>query len=212
MALLEVLGRVPKRRREKQQIAADTFGELVRQLANDEVVDESQIDAVLAATGRSVEDLSKAVELAKQRLAWHQRLSQEPERRRRLAEIEAECGASTAKVKKVTDAHKELGQRLYGEEQAIRQQLNLVDVAREKLRATRGEAIRAQERERTVGIQALMRRLNGLREQIRSGLGTRLSDEFKNRIRNQIGETEQEIKRLQSELTNLAGKSLEPRQ
>lgn len=96
-----LLGRVA----ERQTARAESYRDLVAQVADGAEVDESLADAILLDNAKTVEDLKAAVDLLQKRRKWRALLDEQPPAEARLQELYQERDALAKKFKALQDEY-----------------------------------------------------------------------------------------------------------
>ena len=194
------------RLRERSRL--DEFKALVRAIASGTEPNADEVERILNACGRSIDDLKKAVELYQRRVLWRELLDSLPrleaEREsieRRLAEADAELQAAERKHAKVTTP---LRNRL----EELRQATLTAENYRQRLVETcPNEELRERASELRRQLAEVSDRAHQLRQQInyhKSWTNVHLAEgESHDQHEAKIRECEKELSKLQKQIADL---------
>jgi len=136
--MLEVLEKLTRRRQESRRQQAASYIELVRAIANEQAPPISEVDAMLAASGKSEMDLQRDVETMRERL--------------RLAEGASRVVAIRVKVAEIERRHNENADKL---RQKIAELESKVAETADELRSLNAEAAPFEDAERRLAATCI---------------------------------------------------------
>lgn len=136
MNLTTLFDRITRSQKQRQHSRVADYRSLVAQIANGQEPDPAQIDELLTAHGKTVDDLKADVELHNQRVAWRKEYGALPALAKERSVLEMQI-AEADKVLEAADAHHtEVTTPLYYRLGAIKEATRLGNHACDELRRT----------------------------------------------------------------------------
>lgn len=202
--LTELLSKVVSRRKAREGAAVAGFDELVQRLADNEQVDDEEVDRVLDEAGKTVEDMRKAVELIQKRREWRKILGTEREATEAAQALEQERRGNDLGLVHARQYHAQKAAELDAKfAEQIQPRLSAIAQAKHKLQTT---AHGVEEKDRPLAEEAtrLTKELSGLVNDSRN-----LADPFKRRRTERITFLKARLREIGEQRAALNTKRLE---
>lgn len=153
---------------QRTQTAIVGYGELVAGIATGEEPNPTEVERLLAETGKSVDDFRKDVENYQHRMELKARVAAVPKLQAELRILDEKIAAADKSLKAAEDLHDETTGPLYFRRQQVSTAINDADRARHELAATCDDPSLLREKaELEAAITSAGERLNDLYERQR---------------------------------------------
>lgn len=133
MNLTSLMDKVIGRQRERQQSRHEAYRTLVAQLADGKEPDAEQVDELLGALGKSLDDLKADVERLEQRREWKAQLDALPKLADEQKRLGKQVAAADRELEAAESKHTEITAPLYGRLDQIKQAMSQAEDARRRL-------------------------------------------------------------------------------
>lgn len=133
MNLATLMDKVIGRQRERQQSRHEAYRTLVAQLADGKEPDAEQVDELLVALGKSLDDLKADVERLEKRREWKAQIDQLPKLGDEQKRLRKQVSAADRELEAAESKHTEITTPLYARLDQIKQAMSAAEDARRRL-------------------------------------------------------------------------------
>lgn len=133
MNLATLMDKVIGRQRERQQSRHESYRTLVAQLADGQEPDADNVDELLGALGKSLDDLKADVERLEKRRQWKAQIDQLPKLADEQQRLGRQVSAADRALEEAELKHTEVTAPLYGRLDQIKQAQSAAEDARRRL-------------------------------------------------------------------------------
>ena len=134
MNVAQLIEKIAGRQKERQQQKVQSYRDLIKQIAaGGKEPDPASVEATLEATGKSLDDLQKAVQLCEQRMTWKAQVAMVPSLEKERDRLNREIAAADKVLEEAEAHHSEVTGPLHGELAQIKDGMNDASTARSRL-------------------------------------------------------------------------------
>jgi chromosome segregation ATPase len=136
MNLNSLLQRVASRQKKREQKRRTDYHDMVRQIAEGKEPATEDVDHVLHDVQRTIDDLTKDVELMSRRLAWRKEYDKLPKLTAEMDDVKAKIATCDKELEAAETKHNEDTNPLYGQMASVKQSMRIATEAKGSLSDT----------------------------------------------------------------------------